>query len=152
MIRVGRSLEIRPASNDDWGACRQLLDAAGLPTEDLARKSMAAFLVAESCDDAELVGLIGLEQYGRVGLLRSLVVTAAVRGTGVGSALLKALQNLAVERNVSNLWLLTIDADRYFAGNGFIVTERTQAPAAIAATSEFVDLCPADAVLMHKTL
>ena len=152
MIPAGRSVEIRPASNDDWDACRQLLDVAGLPTDDLARESMAAFLVAETRDDAELVGLIGLEQYGNIGLLRSLVVAAAVRGAGVGSALLKALQDLAVERNVSALWLLTIDADRYFAGNGFIVAERTETPAAIAATREFADLCPADAVLMQKIL
>ena len=68
---------------------------------------MKDFLIA-AIDD-QPAGLIGLEQYGDVGLLRSLVVDATARQRGVGRQLVAALEDLAYTRGVTELWLLTTE-------------------------------------------
>jgi len=79
-------------------------------------------------------------------------VPPANRRGGVGKALVEALEKMAIEKGVSELWLLTIDADAWFAQLGYRVQEREAAPPAIQKTEEFSSLCPGDAVLMRKNL
>jgi len=145
-----RDLEIRAASAADFDAAIALLVRAKLPVADLSAASVSKFLVASI--DHSIAGLIGLELYGGIGLLRSLVVDPAFRGTGLGRVLVAALEAQATSQGVSELWLLTIDADTWFRGLGYEERQRDQAPGAIAQTAEFVALCPGDAVLMRKTL
>ncbi len=111
---------------------------------------MDAFIVATQA--GEPVGMIGLEKFGNVGLLRSLVVDEAGRGAGLGERLVAALESTARSEHIDELWLLTIDADPYFTRHGYVVAERDDAPNAVRSTAEFSDLCPGDAVLMHKRL
>ena len=66
--------------------------------------------------------------------------------------LVAALEESALSHGVSELWLLTIDADQWFARHGFKVASRQEAPDSIAHTREFAELCPDDAVLMRKDL
>jgi len=143
-------LEIRGATAADFPALRRLLQAAGLPVEDLTADTMRTFLVAAIGD--RIAGLIGLEQYVKVGLLRSLVVSPAFRNAGLGRLLVAALESLAAGLGVRELWLLTIDAERYFATLGYTVQERAMAPTSIRRTREFAGLCPGDAVLMRKKI
>ncbi len=126
------------------------LDAAGLPLEDLTAAHMRNFLIATAGNAA--VGMIGLEQFNDIGLLRSLVVEPSSRRHGAGRALVAALEKQATSAGVRELWLLTIDADEYFARLGFETMSRDAAPAAIQMTEEFSSLCPGDAVLMRKKL
>lgn len=142
------SVTIRPAHRGDLDATRTALGDAGLPIEDLSTAHLA--FVAEA--DDRFLGAIGLEPFGAIGLLRSLVVLAEARATGVGRLLVDALEALAREQGVETLWLLTIDADRYFERLGYRVMDRSAAPAAIRTTAEFSGLCPGDAVLMSKVL
>jgi len=142
------SVEIRPACCGDLDAASIALGDAGLPTGDLSAAHLA--FVAESGD--EFVGTIGLESFGTIGLLRSLVVLAEARADGVGRRLVTALETLACDQGVEVLWLLTIDADCYFERLGYAVMDRNTAPAAIQSTAEFSGLCPGDAVLMCKAL
>ena len=53
---------------------------------------------------------------------------------------------------VERLYLLTTDAERYFARLGFQRTERSGAPAPIQATSQFRLLCPKSAVCMARDI
>lgn len=142
------SLSIRPAAADDLQPCIELLSAAGLPVADISIDRIA--LIAER--QLKVVGLIGLEAYDAVGLLRSLVVDQRLRGAGVGRQLVGALEQYAGSRGVNELWLLTIDADLFFERLGYCRENRDAAPAAITATDEFSELCPASAVLMSKRL
>ena len=142
------SIEIRPACSGDLASARVHLEAAGLPVADLSVDQLA--FVAEV--DGRFAGAIGLESFGKVGLLRSLVVSADARADGIGRQLVAALEALAREQGVEALWLLTIDAEPYFDRLGYRVMERTAAPAAIQSTEEFSGLCPGDAVLMRKSL
>ena len=111
---------------------------------------MQNFLLALAGDGP--VGMIGLEQFDNVGLLRSLVVEQSARSTGIGKQLVDAVETRAAELGVSELWLLTIDADAYFQRLGYSCVKRADAPEEIRQTEEFSDLCPGDAVLMRKRL
>lgn len=139
---------IRPATARDLSAAIALLRDAGLPTEDLTTRHLA--LVAER--DAEMLGIIGLEIFGDVGLLRSLVVSSRVRGEGIGRQLTEALEVSLRDSGIRELWLLTIDADTFFSKSGFRTRSRDAAPDAIRGTKEFSILCPGDAVLMSKEM
>jgi len=147
---VVSELRIRSANASDLEVARSWLADAGLPTEDLTPDHMQSFLVA--LVDDKPVGMIGLEQLGEAGLLRSLVVDTNLRSGGIGRRLVAALEAKAAACGVARLWLLTIDADRYFARLGFEAVARSEAPNAIQRTAEFADLCPGDAVLMRKKL
>ena len=144
------SIEIRPASVADIEAAAKLLGAAQLPVADLSQRSPEDFLVARVGDT--FAGFIGMEQYGEKGLLRSLVVDPAFRGAGLGRVLVAALESHANSRGVNELWLLTIDADAWFAKLDYEVHQRHDAPESIQNTDEFSELCPGDAVLMSKAI
>ena len=131
---------IRAAAAADLEVARRWLDAAALPTGDLTAAHMPDFLLALRGDRP--VGMIGIEQFGRVGLLRSLVVDARCRAAGIGRELVCALEATAADRGVVELWLLTIDANEYFAGCGYTIRQRVDAPVAIRETPEFSTLCP----------
>lgn len=145
---MSSALLIRPAVAADLDSARQLLQSAGLPVADLNATHLA--LCAETGDHIQ--GVIGIEYCGDVALLRSLVISAAMRCAGVGAALVTALEANADAAGVTELWLLTVDADAFFARLGYQRRERADAPVAIQATQEFAVLCPDDAVLMSKRL
>jgi len=79
-------------------------------------------------------------------------VDPSVRSSGVGAQLVSALEVQAKKHGVNELWLLTIDADRYFTKLHYGKRERSEAPVEIQCTAEFSSLCPGDAVLMSKRL
>ncbi len=139
---------IRPASGEDLPQVVAMLSAAGLPVADLSAEHLAFVAV----DDARVVGAIGFEAYGQAGLLRSLVVAKDARTAGLGRQLVAALEAHAREKGVDELWLLTIDADPYFAQLGYRIRGRQSAPVAIQETAEFSGLCPGDAFMMCKIL
>jgi amino-acid N-acetyltransferase len=138
------------ATQEDFADIRRLLGEAGLPVEDLRREHLRQFLVARV--ENRLTGVIGLEAYNAIGLLRSLVVAPESRKHGLGQQLVRELEAKARDIGVRELWLLTIDADLFFRRLGYLVSDRSEAPAAVAATHEFAGLCPDDAVLMRKSL
>jgi len=142
------SIDVRLATSGDLPAAIEMLRQAGLPTTDLTAAHLA--LVAER--EQTTLGVIGLQACGEFGLLRSLVVAPAVHGQGVGRCLVEALEQVAHERGIAELWLLTIDADPFFSSLDYRVRDRTDAPAEVRATDEFSSLCPGDAVLMSKLI
>ena len=148
MTNSGVEVVLRVAVESDLTIARKLLAGAGLPTADLRIDHLA--LIAEK--EGVVAGLIGLEQCNNTGLLRSLVIAEEFRRAGLGERLVAALEQLAIEKNISELWLLTIDADKWFASLGYVRQPRDAAPAAIRSTEEFSSLCPGDAVLMKKSL
>lgn len=141
---------LRQADAGDWRVIEALLVDSGLPVDDLRADNLDGFLVAE--DGSSLVGLIGLQLYGTIGLLRSLVVAKEARRLGLGGKLIGALESAAQSAGVTELWLLTIDAEDFFGRHGFDIVTRNAAPAAIQQTEEFRDLCPGTAFLMRKEM
>ncbi len=147
---MGFSIGIRPARASDLPIAARWLSAEGLPVDDLTADHMDAFIVATQA--GQPVGMIGIEKFDGVGLLRSLIVDTACRGAGLGTRLVTELELTARNEHIDELWLLTIDADAFFARHGYVVAERDHAPDAIRDTAEFSTLCPGDAVLMCKHL
>ena len=141
---------LRQAVPGDWDAVQDLLLAADLPIDDLGPERLGGFLIAT--DENATVGLIGLQVLGTVGLLRSLVVARNARNTGLGGKLVGALESAALAAGITELWLLTIDAERFFQRQNFEIIDRTAAPDEIRETDEFSTLCPGTAYLMRKML
>lgn len=141
---------LRSATANDWAAINSLLAAEDLPVADLNAGEISNFLIAE--DEADLLGLIGIELYSTVGLLRSLVITKNARRLGLGGKLVGALESAAETAGVTELWLLTIDAQHFFERLGYKIVGREKAPDCIQKTGEFSELCPDSAYLMMKFL
>lgn len=129
---------------------RELLAACELPAEDLETQHFDHFLGCGPADDPQ--GIVGLELFGAVALLRSLAVAEAARGRGCGKALVAEAQNYAQAQGVRTLYLLTTTAADFFARLGYARVERNTAPEQIQRTKEFADLCPESAALMIKQL
>lgn len=128
---------------------RRLLVECGLPASDLDARHFEDFL---GCGRSDLRGVVGLEVFGCVALLRSLGVAEEARGAGCGRALVEGIEAHARQRGVSDLYLLTTTAEAFFVRLGYTRMERDQAPGPITRTKEFSDLCPGSAVLMMKRL
>jgi amino-acid N-acetyltransferase len=125
-----------------------LLQAAGLPTSDLTEGHLSSFLFSGSSADPN--GIVGLEFLGSEALLRSLVVTPALRATGLGVALVNHAEAYARGVGVDSMFLLTTTAESFFKRLGYITTDRSTAPVSIGATREFADICPASSAFMVK--
>lgn len=147
---MNSTITIRNGEAADYKVAQAWLAAAGLPTTDLTPQSMENFLVAEVGNAA--VGMIGLQQFAQIGLLRSLIVDSGSRSAGAGQRLVASLEIHAAASGIVELWLLTIDTDRYFADLGYQIRDRESAPESIQSTEEYSKLCPGDAVLMSKAL
>ncbi len=130
-------------------AVKALLTAAGLPTDDLPG-GLDHFLACG--DPANPDGIVGLEIFGKGALLRSLVVGEAARGRGLGKDLVAAAEALAAGHRVQRVFLLTDTADGFFAALGYRRADRHSAPAAVQASRQFTELCPASAAFMIKQL
>jgi len=127
-----------------------LLTEASLPVSDLPNcRSLNLLGMREG---GRLVGVVGIEVYGALGLLRSLAVAQDRRNAGIGLGLVSNAETWAAERGVKTLYLLTTTAAEFFARLGYEVVPRAEAPAAIAATAQFADLCPASSTFMRKVL
>ncbi len=128
----------------------KLLKAANLPTSDITPELLSHFVGAQS--EHSLEGAVGYEAYGLAGLLRSLVVAPGVRGLGLGTTLVAAIEKLASENGVEHLFLLTTDAEGYFEHHGYSAVDRETVPNSIRTTTQFSSLCPGNATVMVKAL
>ncbi len=128
-----------------------LLSAAGLPSSDIPGHPSLDLLGVKDGDN-RLAGVIGIEQYGEIGMLRSLAVAASQRGSGIGQQLVHDAEAWAASQGINTIYLLTPTASAYFARFGYQTMARSEAPAVIAATAQFTGLCKASAQLMRKAL
>jgi len=141
---------VQPATAADRPAIRSLLVDARLPVADIDLAAELTFWIARN--DSGPIGVIGLERYGNVGLLRSLVVARDQRRHGLGRRLVQALEQRAAETGIVELLLLTETAEQFFRRLGYAVIEGARAPAAVMRSEEFRTLCPATAACMSKRL
>lgn len=132
------------------GEVESLLASAGLPVSDLAGRPQLRLFGARA--DGRLIGVVGIELYAPVGLLRSLAVDAGFRQAGQGRALAAHAENQAAGEGVTDLYLLTTTAADFFARMGYATVPRDAAPEAIARTTQFAGLCPASSAIMAKRL
>jgi amino-acid N-acetyltransferase len=142
-------MKIHFAKPEDFEEIRDLLKSANLPFEDV-ENGIGHFLLAKN--EEQLIGCIGLQICDDNALLRSLAVSEKQRGRGLGTALVQEILEYASRLNLQNIYLLTTTAESFFKKHGFVNANRTEAPDAIRATSEFSSLCPSSAIFMSKEL
>lgn len=140
---------IEPQRSHDRPRVRALLQECGLPTDDL-ETSPVDFLVMREA--GQVVGAAGLESAGGVGLLRSLAVLPSLHGQGRGGALVAAVERLAEQRGIDDLYLLTTTVPGFFALHDYLRVQRATVPLSLQRTAQFASVCPTTAVCMHKRL
>jgi amino-acid N-acetyltransferase len=139
--------QLRAARLDDLPAIERLLTQVSLPVDGVS-ESLDTFVVALA--DDRVIGVAGIERCGEYGLLRSVATDPDWRDAGVGSAVVDRAIASAEARGMESLYLLTTTAERYFPRFGFEKIERDEAPEPIRNNSQFTDLCPSSATLMHR--
>ena len=140
---------IAEAKEHEIEAIRALLLAEGRPAADLDT-SPVEFLVARAGEGP--VGVIGLERFAAVGLLRSLAVTPALRGSGLGRRLVDALESRARQSGLHRLALLTETAAPFFSRLAYLPSARDLLPVEMRESAQFRTLCPASAQCMSKSI
>jgi amino-acid N-acetyltransferase len=127
---------ITRAHNSDYAEVLTLLREVNLPVEGVP-EHFGNFLVARS-EAGHLVGCVGQERYGSVALLRSLAVSPAQRGAGLGRELTLEVLSAARASGVTEIVLLTTTAADFFQHHfGFATAERARYDAALANSPEW---------------
>ncbi|MFX1533387.1 MAG: arsenic resistance N-acetyltransferase ArsN2 [Promethearchaeota archaeon] len=143
------SVLVSQASKEFIEDAKILLHSLQLPldgVEDQFENFLLVFL------NQELIGLIGLEIYGSIGLLRSLAVKTEYQGNKLGSLLTDRIIEKCKKLGVQSIYLLTETAKEFFLKKGFTVLSRDEAPLMLHQAKEFAYTCPESAILMKKTL
>jgi len=127
-----------------------LLAACSLPNSDISERNLQHFF---GCGvESDPGGIVGVELYGDVALLRSLAVKEDTRGKGCGRRLVRQVEQYAGHNGVKRLYLLTTTAETFFESLGYSKVERDSVPEPIRATTEFSALCSTTAAVMAKDL
>ena len=140
---------VREAGSGDWPAVASLLATAHLPLAGV-EESLTGFLV--SVRGETVIGCAAVERYGRAGLLRSVAVAEAERGTGLGQDLVHRSLERAASAGMETVTLLTTTAREFFPRFGFRVIPREAVPIAVQESIEFTEACPATATAMLLTM
>lgn len=138
-------LDFNLLKSEDILFLKNLLSQNDLPNQDVEDNNVAIFALK---DGANLIGIIGLEKYGNIALLRSMVTDEKYRGQGYGKILFEEIIKYSKNNCVSELFLLTCSADKYFEKLGFAYIKREKLPREIKQTKQFTQLCPCSAICM----
>jgi amino-acid N-acetyltransferase len=148
-VSIEPEIRIDRATHADAGELQSLMERAHLPIDGLSSHLDAAFVAREG---DRVVGSAAIELYADGGLLRSVAVDEACRGTGLGARLTSAAIDDARQRQLPALYLLTTTAENFFPRFGFERIARDEVPASVQASIEFRGACPASAIVMRKRL
>lgn len=143
------ALHIENVHPDEQQTVISLLEQGQLPTDDLPL-GLPGFVIAK--DDEIAVGVAGLENFGSVGLLRSVAVNPAYQGQGIAAQLFRQLLTTAQTAELKEIYLITTTADDYFTRHGFAPVDRALVPSAIQQTQQFSGLCPSTAIVMKRAV
>lgn len=138
-------MDLIKASTKDLDLIAELLKQNDLPYQDIKTTGKEFFL---AFDNSILVGIVGLEQFNSIGLLRSMIIKEEYRNKGYGKQICSLLMNYAKTQGIKELYLLTTTAKDFFEKIDFTLIERNSAPYAIKNTTEFLCLCPTSAICM----
>lgn len=142
---------IQKATARDLPEIRGVLERQHLPVDGVDER-VETTLVARDAAHARVVGTAALEFYVDGALLRSVAVDAAFQGQRLGHALTEAALQMAEDRGVESVFLLTNTAPLFFPRFGFERIERADVPASVQECVEFRSSCCASAVVMRKRL
>ncbi|CAN5676899.1 hypothetical protein BH24ACT22_BH24ACT22_06080 [soil metagenome] len=140
------------AVKEDLPTVLSLLEENSLPADGM-RQHLGTILVVRK--SSEVVGNAALEPYAGAALLRSVAVRGELRGKGLGRRLVDTALELAAEHEASNVYLLTEEAEDFFARLGFRRISRTdvgRASPEVIRSVQFTSACPESAQAMSLSL
>ncbi|MFK5856434.1 MAG: arsenic resistance N-acetyltransferase ArsN2 [Bacteroidota bacterium] len=142
-------MKIEPLIKSDIEKVKTLLVENNLPVNDIDKIAVQLFVVKAK---NKIIGVIGIENYSTIGLLRSLAVSDNYKNLKIGAELVDYIIGYCSTNKMQELYLLTTTAEKYFVKFGFNIMERENIPDLIKKTSQFADICPASAIIMKKHL
>jgi amino-acid N-acetyltransferase len=141
--------DVRPANNEDLEDISTLLKSCNLPVDGIEECLDSTLIIKNGY---KLIACAALELYGKSALLRSVAVDKNYRSTGLGIKITKAILEKAKNLDITNIYLLTETADKFFPRFNFQVVSRDKVPADVKTSLEFTSLCPESAVAMQLEL
>jgi N-acetylglutamate synthase-like GNAT family acetyltransferase len=129
------SFVIRKASEKDLLPIQRLLAKAGLQ-EGAMEDHLKDFLVVEN-ENHQVIGTVGVECFGKEGLLRSLVIDAPNWTSYRSLEFLQVALAHAKEKGVETVYLCAKQASELFAILGFKQMDQDQLPESIKTSSHF---------------
>jgi amino-acid N-acetyltransferase len=129
-----RAISFSFADPDDKSQIRRLLFQCDLPTL-YVHRHLKSFMVARA--DKKVIGVIGIEVYGRTGLFRSLCVAENYRGRGIARILNEKLLSYARMWKIDRLYLFTWYAEKFASKLGFRKIDKKRIPKSIRSTWQF---------------
>jgi len=124
MIMIDQIVTIERASLACLEEALEILSRAELPHGGV-KENIESFLVAWN-DFGKLVGCVGMERHGELGLLRSAAVLPEFQGRRIGGKLVSELLMRAASEGVTEVALLTTTAKDFFEKKfGFNEASRT---------------------------
>ncbi len=148
---TNQHITIESASAANLPEILAVLSAANLPHEGV-KEHLDGFLVARN-GGGRLVGCVGLERYGKIGLLRSAAVLFEYQSQFIGSKLIHRLLENSARDGIAEIVLLTTTAKDYFQNNfGFQQEKRSHYQKRLADSPEWNLPRCSSAVLMALKL
>lgn len=99
------------AEISDSAVILQLLTDTNLPPDGVIER-LDGFMTARN-ESGEIVGVAGIERYGKTGLLRSVAVAPNRQTAGIGSQIARAVLRQAKEKGIEEIVLLTTTAQNF---------------------------------------
>ncbi|HEY7181640.1 MAG TPA: GNAT family N-acetyltransferase [Blastocatellia bacterium] len=114
----------------------EILSQANLP-HDGVKEHFSGFLIARS-GGGKILGCVGLERHGELGLLRSAAVLSEYQGQWIGYKLIRELLKRAASEGITEVVLLTTTAREYFQNKfGFREARRSEYEKRLADSPEW---------------
>jgi N-acetylglutamate synthase-like GNAT family acetyltransferase len=141
--------QIRQASGPDLPQIATILHNAGLMSG-AARERLGRTVVAEA--DRRVIGTAAWEVLGDEVLLRSVAAQPEYRNAGVGTALVAGALRRILESGYRSIYLVTENAEPFFAACGFATIKRDDLPDTVAGHPQVTRECPINAPAMRIEL
>ncbi len=142
--KLQAGFEIVRAKKEEMPGALSLLKSSGLTLEGVEDTE---FWIAKSGE--RIIGTVGLETWGDQGLLRSLAVDKELRNLGIGRALVLHVIELAKNKKLKELFLITEAVQNYYLKFGFELVERNKISGNVLNSQEFRGACLESANVMR---
>lgn len=92
-----------------------------MPADELTREITAGVVFWVAQDEKSLVGVMGIQDKGEVALIRHAYIVTTLQRTGVGTRLLRHMENLTEKPILIGTWSDALWAIDFYRRNGFTV-------------------------------
>jgi amino-acid N-acetyltransferase len=146
--QAGR-FQIRGATSVDTERINALLTHVNLPLPEPHEE--VCFLIAEDAAGG-VQGCVGWQIFENCALIRSLAVHWSQRGEGIAQSLVVEAIAQMKDQDLTDCYLLTLDAQGFAEKFGFRQISREQLPEPVQASHQVSSVCCSSAKTMHRPL